>query len=256
MAIEFAFVVTPTTITASVPGTEIRVVAENRVVYDAATRMILHAGKPGEEIPGHFFELTKKPGRQVRVLSVFTGGDEEAGPETAIMKLLTRYLHQATQKAAPFRYLWMKLFDQFDYSFKMESDLPLSHLQQLRDEFFVNFRMRKLVMNGHDLTIPAWRRNTEYWLRMFLVNVIPLLAMIVGYFFMPAFFRSNAILFLLFLCAVSYFFYFVGKGFWVLGSQWLVSRGYVRYLFFARRTRLAWVDRFWMDSLWKSGKVK
>jgi len=256
MAIEFKFVINPNTITASVPGTEIQIVVENKLAYDSALRTILHAAKPGEQIPYHILELTERPGRQVSVISVFTGESEDGNVEISLMQLFTRFLHQEVRKIMPFRFMAVKLFDQFDYSLEIEPDLSLVNLQRLRDAFFVNFRMRRLTINGSDLTIALWRRNCEYWLRMVLVNVIPLTAMILGYFFMPAIFRSTAVLFLLFLTVVLFFSRFLGKGLWIWGSQSLVSRGYVRNLLLARWSRLPWEENYWMKLLWRSGDTK
>lgn len=228
--------------------------AENQVVYDASARMILHAGKPGEQIPSRFHKLTQRPDRQVAILSVFTGGNEGLELEIAAMQLLTRYLHQEVQKCMPSRYLMMKLFDQFDYSFEIESDYSLTHLKGLGDGLFANFRMRKLVMNGHELTIPLWRRNLEYWLRRILLDVIPLAVLVICYFLMPPFFKTNPVLFLGFLCVFPYLARLIGKGLWMLVMQSLVPRGYLKHLLLARKTHLSWVDRLWMRLFWGSDK--
>jgi hypothetical protein len=181
-----------------------------------------------------------------RTFEVVLGGGKNISSEIEIMKRLTVVLHRETQRRMPYKYLALKLFDQFDYTIESGSEILQERLEQLADALQVHLRIRRLSINGRDLTIPLWRRNLEYWLRMFLVKVIPLVMMIFSYYFMPAFFRSNPLFFLAVLFVVFYLFRFLGKGLWILSLQRLVTRGYLNNLLLARRTRIGWPDRFWL----------
>jgi hypothetical protein len=167
------------------------------------------------------------------------------------MKQLTAALHRETQRRMPWKYLANKLFDQFDYSITSEIDIPDDDLTLLAEALPAHLRMRRLTVNGRDRSIPLWRRNLEYWLRLFPVDVIPLVMLFFGFIFMPEPFWSSPLLFLAFLFVVLYLFRFIGKGLWMLSAMRLVPRVYILALLLARRKRLGWFDRFWMWILWK-----
>jgi hypothetical protein len=202
----------------------------------------IHPSSVGVSLPETDFNRTFE--------TVLFGEKSDIRSNIELMKQLTVLLHRETQKRIPFKYLLIKLFNQFDYSIESESEISKERLEQLACALSLHLRLRRLVINGKDLTIPLWRRNLENSIRLFFVEIIPLAVMFLSIYIMPAFFRSNPFLFLIFLFVVLYLCRFIGKGIWMLTLQRLVPRGYVQYLMQARNTRPGWFDRFWMRVFW------
>lgn len=193
-------------------------------------------------LPGMDFEKT--------VQVTLTGEISHLADDLDIMKHLTYALHRETQRRMPVKYLLIKLFDQFDYFIESESDFSPAYLERFALILQLHLRLRRLVVNDRDLATPLWRRNLEYWLRLMAVDVIPLSAMVLSVYFMPPFFRTNPLFFLIFLFLVLYALRFLGKGLWMLASRALVSKGYLDGLLGARRGGIGLFDKFWLRLVW------
>jgi hypothetical protein len=181
----------------------------------------------------------------------FPLGGRDIGSDISLMKQLTATLHRESLRRMSLKHLALKLFDQFDYTITNETTIPEERMAELAEALPVHLRLRRLGIDGRDMSLPLWRRNLEYWLRLFVVEVLPLVMLFFSFLFMPAPFWSNPMFFLTFLFAVLYLCRFLGKGLWMLAVRRLVPRGYLLALLLARRPRLSLFDRFWMRLVWK-----
>jgi hypothetical protein len=202
----------------------------------------IHSGVIVVSLPGTNFSRTME--------AEFFRAGSDISSGINLMKQLTVALHKETQRRLPFKYLVLKLLDQFDYSLQFEPSIPEDRLEQLAYALHIHLRLHRLIVNGRDRTIVLWRRNLERWLRISIVEVIPLAMMFLSIYFMPSMFRVNPALFLVFLFVILYFFRFLGKGLWVLIIRKLVPLGYVKSLLLVRRSKLGLFDRFWIRLLW------
>ena len=181
--------------------------------------------------------------------AVFTGNNLKKDIES--MKQLTVILHRELQKRKPYKYLFLKLFDQYDYVVESQLDLSPAYMEQLGYALQLHLRMRRLVVNGKELALPLRRRNFEHWMRLFFVEFIPILAMFLSALFMPPYFRANPWRFLAFLLIVVYLLRFLGKGIWMLVLRMTVPWGYGDNLLHAKRKSISLFDRFWVWLVWR-----
>lgn len=186
---------------------------------------------------------------QKTIQLALTGEVNHLADDLDVMKHLTYALHRETQQRMPFRYLLIKLFNHFDYFIESASGFDPAYLERFALALQLHLRLRRLVVNGRDLAIPLWRRNLEYWLRLIFVEVLPLAAMLLSVYFMPALFRANPLPFLFFLFLVLYLLRFLGKGIWMASALRLVPGGYFKSLMAARRFKNNLFDNFWIKLL-------
>jgi len=183
------------------------------------------------------------------VAAEFSGENVEADVEWFMR--LTVPLHRAYQQRNSFKYLALKLFNQFDYVIESDMDIDPAYLEQLAYALQLHLRVRRLAFNGRELGLSPGRRSFENWVRLIFVEAIPVLLMFLSPIFMPPFFRSNPLSFLFFLLAVVYLLRFIGKGLWMFVLREVAPWAYVETLMLAKKKRLSAFDRFWVRLLWQ-----
>jgi len=188
-------------------------------------------------------------GTDIRVDLPRVGPDAQA--DVLALRQATILLHRELARIRPFEFTTAKLFSRFDYDLIFErgarSALPV---RELADLLHVHLRLRRLTIDGGDLTIPIWRRNLDLGLSSLLTFLLPWAMVVAAWWWMPAPIQSSAALFLTYLLAVMYATVFVGAGFWLVLSRRLVPAGYRRALAQTRRIGAGGLFvRFWLRFL-------
>lgn len=267
MAIKFEFQINPEKINIHDPFTGYRLEIENKVVYRKKSGTVLALGDAEDIVKARlgWQDPTSPPSIQptipssqatadpdIRYQALFSEDGEEFKHEILAMKYFTQALHRQSLRTRPFAHLAAKVFDNFDYLLFIQGyeGFKQDRRSALEQNLQVHLRIRKLIMNGHSVEIPLWKKNVEFWSRRFLTIILPVLMMLIGYLNMPVVVKSSAIVLLVYLLLITYGIYYSGKILWMLLARKLVPRDYRMCMLQGNRSQLSGWEIALVRALW------
>ncbi len=252
MAIEFTFRITKDEIHVRDQGAGFDRTFPNRIGVHDKRGIIVSLGEPDEKAKARLGEWYVEHASEVRFATLFGSDGADLRYEIRLLEYLTRQLHRQSQESRRFAHMAVKFVNAFDYAFEIPSyeTFPEARRRALEESIQAHLRLRRLVINGHELQIPHGRRRLEHWVRRLLVWVAPVVATAIAYVAAPASIMESRLTLFVYLLAIAFCVYYGGRVLWMLAARRLVPATYRLCMLQGLRHRLPPIDQWLAKVLW------
>lgn len=232
MIIDFTFFVTPSTLTIKVPSVNFDYQAPNVVAYDTESLKILAIGESETDIQEQTGPKWEEIKHKIGFTATFGIDDKYQDLDFMVIDYYLILAHLKVRNTNIPTLFARYYIDRYDCNIWIDGYERFPVERRQKYEYYLQsfHKVRKLIINGHEVQIPDRMRIFEQIFRS-SISIFPYLMMLLGLFWGAEHVSGNYLIpYLISLLFIIIIMAFIGILAWMLVMRRYLPRSYLRYV--------------------------